>query len=80
MPILQWIYPKLELSPHSSDQKGSEKVATIILNMVTSMSNFYSPPKDFGKFAGMFEKIINTGLFEAVASCIREYAAVASIT
>ena len=50
MPILQWIYPKVEVSRFSSDQKTSEQVATIICNIINSMNNFISPSKSFAKF------------------------------
>jgi len=69
----------MKLSQHSGDQKVSEKVATIILNIVSSLQNFYSPSKDFAKYASMFEKIINTGMIETITECIREYASVASL-
>lgn len=51
-------------------------MATIILNIITSMQNFYSPSKDFAKNASMFEKIINIGMIETVTECIREYSTV----
>ena len=41
MPVLLWLYPKVVVSRMASDKKTSEQVATIMLNMVTSMNNFY---------------------------------------
>ena len=76
MPILQWIYPKIEVSKFASDQKQSEKIASIISNMINAMYNFYSPSKSFDKFASKYETMINIGLIERLAACIGEYSAV----
>ncbi len=62
MPILLWIYPKIVIERFGSDPKGSEKVANIVLNIIASMSNFYSPSRDFAKFNEKFETIMNSGL------------------
>ena len=75
MPILLWIYPKVVIERFGSDAKGSEKVATIVLNIVSCMSNFYSASKDFDKFADKFEAIMASGLIEMATTCISDYCA-----
>lgn len=62
MPILLWIYPKIVIERFGSDPKGSEKVSNIVLNIIASMNNFYSPSRDFAKFNEKFETIMNSGL------------------
>lgn len=73
MPILLWIYPKVVIERFGSDPKGSEKVATIVLNIISSLNNFYSPSKDFEKFSEKFEAIMASGLIEMATSCISDY-------
>ena len=75
MPVMQWLYPKVEVSRFGSDQKSSEKVAGILLNMVHSLNNFYSPTKHFTKFADKLEQIQNSGMIEKILQCIKEYCA-----
>ena len=43
MPVLQWIFPKIVVERFGSDQKTSEQVSQIVLNILYSMNNFYSP-------------------------------------
>ena len=80
MPILQWIYPKIEVSKFASDQKQSEKIASIISNMINAMYNFYSPSKSFDKFASKYENMINIGLIDRITACIGEYSAIVQTT
>lgn len=74
MPILEWIYPKLQIVPYMSDQKSAEKVATFLLNVVSSLSNFLSASRDFDKYSQMFQKIIDSGMIDTATNCICEYA------
>lgn len=78
MPILQWIYPKVEMSRFMSDQKQSEKVAQIIDNMISATNNFYSPSKSFDKFTAIYDKMLEIGLIDRITSSVREYLAAIS--
>ena len=43
LPVLQWLTPKVVVSRFGSDPKSAEQIASIMLNMVHSLNNFYSP-------------------------------------
>ena len=75
LPILFQIKDRVVVSRFQSDQKTSERVATIMLNIITSMNNFYSPSKHFAKFTEKFESLINSGLISTVISCLGDYSA-----
>jgi len=74
LPVLQWIFPKIVVERYGSDQKTSEQVAQIVLNIINSMNNFFSPTKDNEKYVLKFETVMNTGLTETICSCLSDYA------
>ena len=75
MPVLEWVFPRVVISMHGSDQKASERVAKIMQSLVMSINNFYAPSKSFDKCTEIFDRIQASGLTETITNCVGEYAA-----
>lgn len=74
LPIVEWLQPRLGITPDPGNEKAAETVASTVLNVVSSMGNFYTPSRDFDKYAAQFDKLVSNGLISMIVQVLRDYA------